>query len=146
MQALPLCLRIILKHPCLISSDYFSKEIRLLLNHLKDVSANIGAVVLVIISQQFWYHLGTDFPHSKIFSQYGPDCLPVHPQFIGNHPNSQSPISTHHAIHTVDVVCSFGSGRRPDFGSSSTSSQPLLKHLCHSNTHARDMQSSPYTF
>ena len=84
------------------------------------------------------------FPHHKVVSQDGSDSLPVHSQLICKHPDSQS---LHTRVLTLSMWCAvFDVEGRPGFGSSSISSQPLLKRLCHSKTLAHDIQSAPQIF
>ena len=68
-------------------------------------------MLLVVIAQQFWYHFCAHFPHPKVVSQDGSDCLPVHSQFIRKHPDSQLSISAYQSVNSFNVVCNFWCGR-----------------------------------
>ena len=56
---------IILKNPCLITSDDSTKQVWFSLKTLSDVLTHLHAALLLIIIQQPWHQFCADFPHER---------------------------------------------------------------------------------
>ena len=147
LETLPFRLGIVLKNPCFISSNDLAKKLRLFINCLQDVSANIHSMLLVVIAQQFWHHFRVHNLNTFRILRLSVKMVLTVSLFI---PNSYASILTVNRrslrtrVLTLSMLCAVVDVEgRPGFGSSSTSSRPLLKRLCYSKTLARDIQSAP---
>ena len=77
VRALALGFRVILKNPCLITSDDSTKQVWFSLKTLDDVLSHQQAVLLLIIIQQAWHYFCTDFLHER-------RCKQKHVKFFFN--------------------------------------------------------------
>ena len=100
--------RVVLKNPCLITSDNSMQQILFSLKNLDDVRILQHAGLLLIIIQQSWHHFCAKSLHAQIFG-----IIFQTPSFLisCNHSNSQSTIAKYHLPYQFDVNFSPACGR-----------------------------------
>ena len=135
--------RITRKYPSFSTSNYQIQQMWFIINALQKVQTQFLATFFSFIWQQFWNHFAQNFLmfNSSVRTRQTLSLSKLTSSATAQTPNLRFFWITSHTFSmfsSVTAVCG-----RPGRSSSFTHSLPSENHLCHSNTSARDMLSSP---
>ena len=60
----------------------------------------------LVFEENFWNHFCTQLAYFQVFSEDFSHCVSANRKLLRNHSHSQSTISTHQLLHSIDVAIS----------------------------------------